>query len=416
MTGGLLYRHRDNCRLCGAVQLTQVLSLAPTPPANAFVSAAHKDVPQDGFPLNVFFCEQCGHVQLLDVIDPRVLFEHYVYVSGTSPVFVKHFKDYAQDILDRFAGETEGVVVDIGSNDGTLLRAFQQAGRVVQGIDPAIEIAAAATEAGIPTRTGFFNLDMAERIRNEHGPAAIVTANNVLAHIDNLSDVLTGIRRLLADDGILAFEVSYLGDVIDKVLFDTIYHEHLDYHSVLALQPFLRAHELEIIDVVRVTSHGGSIRVIAQPKGAGRPVGASVAATIEVERRQGLDKAETFLQFGAQIDAVGHKLKSVLATFKSEGKHIAGFGAPAKATTLLYHFGIGPDTIDYIIDDSPLKQGLFTPGMHIPVVSSEALLQRRPDILVILAWNFASSIIERTAAFKAGGGQYVVPLPHVEVI
>lgn len=416
MSGLSAYRHRDDCRLCGSHQLSQVLSLVPTPPANAFVSAEIRDVPQPSFPLDVFFCEHCKHVQLLDVVDPRVLFEHYVYVSGTSPVFVKHFEDYARDLLDRFAASTNGIVVDIGSNDGTLLRAFQRAGRTVQGIDPAVEIARAATQAGIPTLNGFFSLDMAGRILTERGPAAIITANNVLAHIDNLGDVLRGIRHLLADDGILAFEVSYLGDVIKNVLFDTIYHEHLDYHSVLALQPFLAAHGLEIIDVVMVPSHGGSIRVIAQPKGGPRPVGESVATVIAAERRQGLDQMETFRQFGAKIDAVGQKLKSVLAEFKAEGKLIAGFGAPAKATTLMHHFAIGPEIIDFIIDDSPLKQGLYTPGMHIPVVSSQALSDRKPDILVILAWNFAPSIIERTATFRAGGGRYVVPLPQVEVI
>lgn len=416
MADGSAYRHRNDCRLCGGDQLSQVISLVPTPPANAFVSPEFRNIPQPAFPLDIFFCERCKHVQLLDVVDPCILFEHYVYVSGTSPVFVKHFEDYARDLLVRFAGETDGIVVDIGSNDGTLLRAFQDAGRTVQGIDPAIEIAEAATKAGIPTLNGFFSAAMAGCLFAEHGPAAIITANNVMAHIDNLSDVLTGVRILLADDGVFAFEVSYLGDVIENVLFDTIYHEHLDYHSVLALQPFLAAHDLEIIDVVKVPSHGGSIRVIAQPKGGSRTVSSSVATVIAAERRQGLDQAETFRQFGAKIDAVGEKLKYVLAAFKAEGKIIAGFGAPAKATTLMHHFAIGPETIDFIIDDSPLKQGLYTPGMHIPVMSSQALIERKPDILVILAWNFAPSIIERTATFQAGGGQYVVPLPQVEVI
>ena len=416
MGGVSSYRHRDDCRLCGSHQLSCVLSLVPTPPANAFVPAELKDVAQPSFPLDVYFCESCKHVQLLDVVDPRVLFEHYVYVSGTSPVFVKHFENYAADILSRFASETEGVVVDIGSNDGTLLRVFQQAGRQVQGIDPAIEIAQAASQAGIPTLNGFFSTEMAKRIRAKHGPAAIVTANNVMAHIDNLSDILTGIRLMLADDGVFAFEVSYLADVIDKTLFDTIYHEHLDYHTVLPLVPFLAAHDLDIIDVVHVPSHGGSIRIIAQPKGAGRPVNENVAAIIRAERNQGLDKAETFRQFGAKIDALGSELKAILAAFKNEGKLIAGFGAPAKATTLMHHFGIGPETIDFIIDDSPLKQGLYAPGMHIPVVSSAALAERKPDILLILAWNFAPSIIERTTTFKESGGRYVVPLPQIEVI
>lgn len=410
------YHRRSSCRLCGGTRLTEVLGLTPTPPANAFVPPAQANRQQECFPLDVFFCEGCGHVQLLDVVDPRILFGHYVYVSGTSSVFVRHLADYAADLLRKFPRDDKRIVVEIGSNDGTMLRAFQHAGRPVLGIDPAQEIAVAATKAGVPTVNGFFSLDLARKIRAEYGPAAVITANNVFAHIDDLAGAVEGVLALLAEDGVLAFEVSYLVDVYEKTLFDTIYHEHLDYHSVGPLIPFLRAHGLELIEAIRVPSHGGSIRLIAQVKGAARPVGPSVTAALAEEHRLGLDRSGTLKSFGDKIAAVGEELRRVLTAFRAEGKRIAGFGAPAKATTLMYHFGIGPDVIDFIIDDSPLKQGLFSPGMHIPVLSSEAIAERKPDILVILAWNFAQSIIERHAAFRDGGGRFVVPLPHVEVI
>jgi SAM-dependent methyltransferase len=409
-------RRRDDCRLCGGSRLTPVLSLAATPPANAFVPAGLAGQPQQRFPLDVAFCEDCRHVQLMDVVDPRLLFEHYVYVSGTSPLFVKHFDDYAGWMVDRFGIAREGLAVDIGSNDGTLLKAFQARGLRVQGIDPAMEIAEAASQAGIPTINGFFGPELAARIRAEQGPAAVITANNVFAHIDDLAGVMDGVRALLADDGVLAFEVSYLVDVFENTLFDTIYHEHLDYHSVGPLVPFLAARGLELIEAVRVPSHGGSIRIVAQPRGGRHAVGASVATALEEETRLGLDRADTLQAFGAKIAAVGAELKGVLTALKAEGKRIAGFGAPAKATTLMYHFGIGPELIDFIVDDSPLKQGLFSPGMHIPVVPSSAIAESKPDALVVLAWNFAPSIIEKNAAFRAGGGQFIVPLPRVEVI
>ncbi|MBI2235917.1 MAG: class I SAM-dependent methyltransferase [Magnetospirillum sp.] len=409
-------RRRNDCRLCGGRRLTPVLSLAATPPANAFVPAELTGVDQERFPLDVAFCEDCGHVQLMDVVDPRILFEHYVYVSGTSPLFVKHFDDYAGWMVERFGVGANGLAVDIGSNDGTLLQAFQRRGLCVQGIDPAKEIAEAASQAGIPTINGFFGPDLAARIRAEQGPAAVITANNVFAHIDDLASVMEGVRALLAEDGVLAFEVSYLVDVFQNTLFDTIYHEHLDYHSVGPLIPFLAAHGLELIEAIRVPSHGGSIRIVAQPTGGRHAAGRSVAAALAEERRLGLDQAATLKAFGAQIAAVGAELKGVLTAMKAAGKRIAGFGAPAKATTLMYHFGIGPDLVDFIVDDSPLKQGLYSPGMHIPVVPSSAIAGKKPDALVVLAWNFAPSIIEKNAAFRAAGGKFIIPLPRVEVI
>ncbi|MEO5335374.1 MAG: class I SAM-dependent methyltransferase [Magnetospirillum sp. WYHS-4] len=406
---------RATCRLCGGASLSLVLELAPTPPANAFVTAAERGKAQETFPLDVFFCDDCAHVQLLDVVDPRVLFENYVYVSGTSPVFVRHFEDYATDIVGRFHPAPGGQVLDVGSNDGTLLRIFKDRGFTVLGVDPAKEIANRATESGIETIAGFFTPDLAEKIRAERGPAAIVTANNVFAHADDLAAIVQGIRGLLAPDGVFVFEVSYLVDVYEKTLFDTIYHEHVAYHSVKPLVGFLKRNGLELIQALRVDSHGGSLRGVAQLAGGPRPVDASVADLIALEERLGLHRAETLRGFATKIDRIRDDLAGRLKRLKSQGKVIAAFGAPAKATTLMYHFGIGPDLVDFIVDDSPLKQGLFSPGMHIPVLPSQAIYDRKPDYVVILAWNFATPIMDKHAAYRQDGGHFIVPLPTVEV-
>ena len=410
-----LCRRRDTCRLCGSRRLELALQLAPTPPANAFVPASALGRPQERFPLDVFFCKDCFHLQLLDVVDPALLFEHYVYVSGTSPVFVRHFESYANDVITRFGVKPGDLVVDVGSNDGTLLRAFQQAGCRVQGIDPARKIAADATAAGIPTRAAFFTPDLASALRTELGEAAAVTANNVFAHIDDLAGVLDGVKRILAPGGVYVFEVSYLVDVFQKTLFDTIYHEHLAYHSVKPLIRFFERHDMQLVEALRVPSHGGSLRGIAQRKGGPHPVGASVAAAVREEEALGLDRLETFRKFAADINQLKESLGRLLRDLKAQGKRIAAFGAPAKATTLMFHFDIGPDLIDFILDDSPLKQGLHSPGHHIPVVPAATLYEKRPDYTVVLAWNFAEPIMRQHRRYTDEGGHFIVPLPKLEV-
>jgi SAM-dependent methyltransferase len=410
------HHRRKTCRLCASTDLTKVLSLAPTPPANAFVPEAALGHAQRTFPLDMFFCETCAHAQLLDVVDPSALFEDYVYVSGTSPVFVRHFQDYAEAVARLSGLGPDDLVVDVGSNDGTLLAAFRERGARILGIDPARDIAKKASEGGIETLNGFFTPDLAAGIRAERGPATVVTANNVFAHIDDLRGVVDGVRSLLRPDGIFVFEVSYLVDVLEKTLFDTIYHEHLDYHSVKPLARFFAAAGMELIRAERVETHGGSLRGTAQVIGGPRVADGSVEDLTALEERLGLDRAETLQAFSRDIDALGADLRATLNRLKAQGRSIAGFGAPAKATTLMHHFGIGADMIDYIVDDSPLKQGLFTPGHHIPVVSSDMIADNRPDYLLILAWNFAEPIMAKHAAFHDAGGRFIIPVPKTEIV
>ncbi len=413
--GRSLCHRRSTCRLCGGGNLTPVLSFAPTPPANAFVGRAEIDKPQPTFPLDVALCEDCSHAQLLDVVDPGLLFSDYVYVSGTSPTFVDHFARLAQDVLARYRPAPGSLIVDIGSNDGTLLGFFKDAGMTVLGIDPARDIARRASERGLETRAEFFTPALARRIREERGAAAVVTANNVFAHIDDLAAVTDGVHTLLAADGVFVFEVSYLLDVYRKTLFDTVYHEHLSYHSVKPLPGFLAANGMQLIEVERIDVHGGSLRATVQRAGGPHPVGASVQRLMADETRAGLDKTATFATFGRRIARLRADLRRLLGRLKADGKSIAGYGAPAKATTLMHHFDLGPETIDFIVDDSPLTQGLYSPGHHIPVVPAAAIAERRPDYLLVLAWNFAEPIIAGNAAFREAGGQFIIPVPKLEI-
>ncbi len=410
------FKRRSNCRICGKDRFTRVLALPATPPANEFVPADRLGEVQACYPLDVYFCESCAHLQLLDVVDPEILFRDYVYVSGTSSSFVRHFQDYAEDCIARFSPMQGALALDIGSNDGTLLQFFQRAGLRVLGIDPAVKIAAAATAQGLETWPNFLDPATTKRILAEKGKASLITANNVYAHVDDLSGLTDCIREILAPDGVFAFEVSYAADVHAHVLFDTIYHEHLDYHTVKPLVPFFSAHGLELFAAKRIPTHGGSLRGYVQNAGGPHRKDGSVAALVADEERARLDQVSGWTAFAERVDRLGRELTTLLAKLRSEGKSIAGFGAPAKATTLMYRFGLDRDSIDYIVDDSPLKQNLFTPGKHVPVVPWSHTDQAWPDYLLILAWNFADAIVSSHRSYLEKGGRFIVPLPEVKII
>lgn len=416
MPGLVGHWRRKNCRLCSCDYLTKILALTSTPPANAFVPASMLGTKQERFPLDLWMCDACKHVQLLDIVDPSALFSDYVYVSGTSSVFVKHFEDYAARVVLDLDLKPNDLVVDIGSNDGTLLRFFRQHGMAVLGVDPAKEIAARTTASGIETLPEFLSPSLAARIVYEHGPASVVTANNVFAHADDLAGFTESVKAMLAPDGVFVFEVSYLADMYESTTVDLIYHEHVSCHSVSPLVPFFARHGMHLFAVERIATHGGSIRCFVQLKGGSYRLRADVATAIEFENRLDLGDKETWTAFCGEVDHVGISLYRALKALKSEGKTIAGFGAPAKATTLMYHFGLDGSVIDFIVDDSPMKQGLFTPGLHIPVLPSSAITERKPDYLLILAWNFADSIVAKNQEFVNNGGRFIVPLPQLKVI
>lgn len=403
------HHKRTHCRLCDSEDLECVVNLTPTPPANALVTQAALAEPQIEYPLDVYRCGNCGHVQLLDIIDPKELFSHYVYVSSTSPVMVEYLRNQAEQIIARAGLQTGDLVVEFGSNDGTLLRFFKEAGMRVLGVDPAANVA--PSMADVPTITDFFGQEVAKQIRLEHGPAKVVCAYNVCAHIDDLQGVIAGVRDLLADDGQFVIEVGYLYDVFRNTLFDTVYHEHVDFHRVEPLRKFFAANGLTLVHAEQSDIQGGALvgyvgLGVLQPD-------RSVNALIEMEREAGLDKAETFKRWSLAIRRKGEELSIFLRGLKAAGKTIAAYGAPAKATTLMYHFGLDATILDYIVDDNPIKQGMFTPGLHVPILAPSALYDRKPDYVLVLAWNFADSIISKHRGYAGDSSRFIVPLPNL---
>ena len=411
----LVYR-RKTCRLCESPNVELVLELTACPPVDAFVPASLLDEPQQSFPLDLFLCHSCGHLQLLDVVSPKLLFGSYIYTTSSSPGLVQYFQNYAKEVLDYADLPLGSTVLDIGSNDGTLLRFFKERGMKVLGIDPATEIAATATATGIETIPTFFTSEVGTTVHNERSAFSLVTANNVFAHSDQLGDMADGVRILLAEDGLFVFEVSYMLDMIENMVFDFIYHEHLSHHSVKPLQTFLRLHGLELLHVQRTTSKGGSLRCFAQPLNGPRKVAPSVENLLKLEEDFGLYQLETYKVYSDNIDQAKNELTQALVQLQSEGKKIVGYGASATATVLIYHFNLGT-VISSIIDDNPLRQNRFSPGHHLPVLSSEILYGKEaPDAVIILAWRFADMIAEKHCNYLAKGGQFIIPLPCLKII
>ena len=409
-------RRRNKCRLCENINLIKVFSLTPTPPANAFITEDQIGIQQEVYPLDMFFCRDCFHLQILDVLDPVTLFENYVYVTGTSKNFVNHFKEYAFNICEKYNLKQNSFVIEIGSNDGTFLKIFQELGMKVLGVDPAKDISLRAKSNGIETITNFFSSKLAEEIKINYGSAQVITANNVFAHADDLVDIVNGCKILLDDYGIFVFEVQYLSDLYLNGYFDMIYHEHLSYHSVGPLKKFFSRNGMELVDVSRVSTHGGSIRCVVQKNNGNNLLQRSVKSFINEEKSLGLYQSDSFMQFAKDIDKSKKELQELIKGIKELGKSLAGFGAPAKTTTLMFHYGIDGEIIDYIVDDNTLKQGLFTPGYNIPIYSTDMLYSEKPDYLLILAWNFSDSIVERHRKFIDDGGHFIIPLPEVKII
>lgn len=414
LMGKEVYRRRT-CRLCEDVNLELVLQLTPTPPVDAFVSEKEIHVVQDLYPIDVFLCHHCGHVQLLDVVNPKILFGDYLYLTTSSPGLVEHFRRYAESVVRDLSLPLNSSVVEIGSNDGTLLKFFKDKGMRVLGIDPAGEIAKRATESGLPTLPDFFSQRVAHEVRRQYGPAQLVCANNVFAHADDLADMAEGVVHLLDHDGVFVFEVSYLVDTIKGTVFDFIYHEHLCYHSVKPLRLFLRKHGMEIINAVRIPPHGGSIRVFAQRAGGKRPTAPAVGSLSDLESKLGLDDPKVYKDLALKIERIKEELGKLVDDLVKQGKTIAGYGASATTTVLTYHFNLGK-TLRFLIDDNPVKQHRFSPGYHLPVFGSQALYDREPDAVILLAWRFSDMILAKQEPYLRQGGHFIIPLPKVRIV
>ena len=406
------FTHLTDCQICGHTDLVKVLDLGSMPPANNFLTKEELSGSEEKFPLVAYFCTNCHALQLLDIVDPAILFKHYAYLTSASRPLVVHFEEMGRDMVSRFVSNKEDLVVEIGGNDAVLLGAIKDNCRTLN-VEPAENVAVLSREKGIETMSEFFNKAVADSILEKYGPAKVVIANNVMAHIAGIKSVFEGVKHLIGEDGVFVFEVHWVGNLLNEGGFDQIYHEHLFYHSLLALNNLVDQFGLKIFDVEMVPIHGQSMRVFVSKN---MPVAASVAEHFEHERALGLDKAETFLKFSEKVEKNKSQLISLLKDLKAQGKKIVGYGAPAKGNTLLNYFGIDGAILDYIIDTTPLKQGMYTPGMHVEVKSPTALQEEVPDYILLLAWNYADAILEKEKPLRDRGIKFIIPVPEVRIV
>lgn len=402
------------CRICQNTELHRLLSLGPIPLANSFLRKDQLDAPEPYYPLDVCFCNGCGLVQLAQVVAPEIMFKDYAYLTGTSEPMKAHFARLADNAIQKLDLPKGSLVLDIGSNDGTLLSNFQKHGMRVLGIEPATNVAKLASSRGIETMDDFFDERLAHKIRLETDQPRIILATNVFAHVHDLSSFLGGVTHLLADDGVFIIEVPYLVDMLHKVEFDTIYHEHLSYFAVRPLMTLLNKFGMGIADVERISVHGGSIRVYVQKSLHLLP--SSVTELLSLEKEEKLDSLEPYQRFAREVNRIKEELIALLKALKNDGAIIAGYGAPAKGNILLNYCKISTDLLDYVIDTTPFKQRRYTPGMHIPVFPESHFRKFRPDYALLLAWNYTDEILRKEQKYRQAGGKFIIPIPRPQIV
>jgi SAM-dependent methyltransferase len=416
MTG--LYETLDHCLLCRAKTLELVLPLAPIPIAtpNFSVPERLRAESTKGVPLELYQCRGCGHLQVGQVGNPEFQYRDYVYTTSLSPGLTEHFERYSNEVWNRIKPSPQTLVVEIGSNDGTLLRFFRSLGMRTVGVDPARRIAEEATRSGIETIGDFFSERLAHDIRAKHGLATLVVANNMIANVHDLVDFAKGVEALLADDGAFVFETQYGVDVVERALLDTVYHEHLSYFRIRPLEKLFAPLGLHAIDVQRVPTKGGSIRVTVARVNGPRKVDDSVGAILAEEQHKRVYERSFFEILARQLASVTSELAKLVAEYKTGGRLVAGYGVSVGTTTLLPRFGL-IDKIDFVVDDDPNKERtLEGPGYAIPVGRPQMLLEKNPAAVVVFAWRYADAIVKGNAAYLNAGGRFIIPLPDVRII
>ena len=406
------------CRSCGEHQASPILSLGETPLANALLTAGQLDAPEEVYPLDVVLCSACGLVQLTETVPPEKLFREYAYFSSFSDAMVRHAEQLASRLIPERRLGGKSLVVEIASNDGYLLQHYQRAGVPVLGIEPALNIASAASARGIRTITEFFGEPLAAALSADGQRADVIHAHNVLAHVPDLTGFVCGLACLLKDEGIAVIEVPSVKDLVDRCEFDTIYHEHLSYFSLLALDRLFRRNGLTIVDVEHLSIHGGSLRLFASRSAAASASSPhpSVETRLDEERVWGADRMIPYRRFANDVSALKSALLALTSTLKRDGKRIAAYGAAAKGSTLLNYVGLGTDVLDFVVDRSTYKQGRYMPGVHLPICAPERMLEAQPDYVLLLTWNFADEILAQQAEYRRRGGRFIIPIPEVRVI
>jgi SAM-dependent methyltransferase len=403
------------CRSCGHGGLVQVLDLGRTPLANALLTAEQLREPEERFPLALYFCPKCTLVQIGVTVPPKKLFLDYPYASSFSDTMVTHARALVEATIERRQLGATSLVVEVASNDGYLLQFYRQRGIPVLGIEPAANIARLAIEKrGIPTLVEFFDEGLARRLADQGRSADVVHAHNVFAHVPDPNRFAASIKLLLAPTGIAIIEVPYVRDLVSKLEFDTVYHEHFSYYSVSAVEALCRRHGLAVCDVEHVPIHGGSLRLLVAHDG--RATSDRVSRALDEERSIGLTSFGYYRDFAERVDRLRAELLTLLHRLHGEGRRIAAYGASAKGSTLMNAFGLDGRLIEFVVDRSSIKQGRYTPGNHLPILPAEALLTRRPDYVLLLTWNFAEEILEQQDAFRRAGGKFILPLPQVRVV
>jgi SAM-dependent methyltransferase len=395
------------CRACLAADPKMFLPMGDHPPANSFVRPGDVGKTQPTYPLDTQVCLECGLIQVDDQV-PSDFFEHYLYVPSGASTMHTHFAGLAE-VLKGIAGDQ--LIVDIGCNDGLLLSAANKIGAKTIGVDPAANLAEIAATRGVKVDVGYFTKAAADRLLATYGPAKVIVTTNTFNHIGDLHDFMGGVVKWLAPDGTFVIEVPWALDLVEKNEFDTVYHEHTNEFSVLSMVKLTAFVDMEVVDVTRLGVHGGSMRVFIRHKAAKSEIKPIVGQMLAEEREAKLFDGETYDAFAERIEKVRSDLLAMLADLKGQGKTIAGYGAPAKGNTLLNYFKIGPEILDFLVDRNTLKQGLYSPGMKIPILGPEAIAERKPDVLLVLAWNFFDEIREQQKAFVEAGGKFLVPLP-----